>query len=335
MKKTILITWGLGYIWSHTIVELANSWYTLVIIDNLSNTYHEVLAQLETLTGTNLPFFQGDIRDKSFLESVFSQYSFDAVLHFAAKKSVSESMELPFEYYDNNVQGTLILTQVMVSYGVRNLLFSGTCAVYAPSTLAPYDEQSAVWPESVYAISKRMTEELCEGLYKTQSLSTLVLRYFNPIGNHSSGSIGEQPRGVPQNLMPYLIQVAQGNREELLVYGDDYDTPDGTCVRDYIHVLDLAQAHVKALDYLLRQEDYIYDIINIGTGTGTSVLEMIHHAEQIIGKAFPYRIVERRSWDLAVVYGKVEKAEQLLWRRAQKTISDGIHDMLSFIPLVK
>lgn len=140
-----------------------------------------------------------------------------------------------------------------------------------------------------------MTEELCEGLYKTQSLSTLVLRYFNPIGNHSSGSIGEQPRGVPQNLMPYLIQVAQGNREELLVYGDDYDTPDGTCVRDYIHVLDLAQAHVKALDYLLRQEDYIYDIINIGTGTGTSVLEMIHHAEQIIGKAFPYRIVERRS----------------------------------------
>lgn len=329
-KKTILLTWGLGYIGSHTAVELYDAGYQCVIVDNLSNTSIDVLWNLEQLVWTQIPFCQWDIRDKGFLTNIFSRYQIDAVIHFAAKKAVGESMEQPFEYYDNNVQGSTILTQVMLEYGVRNLIFSGTCAIYSPHATAPYDEKAPIWPESVYAITKRMTEEMLDGLYKSQWLSSIILRYFNPIWNHDSALIGEIPRWVPQNLMPYLMQVINGTREYLSVYGDDYDTPDGTCIRDYIHVVDLAQAHVKALDYLLKQEWPMYDTINIGTGKGVSVLEMICAVEKVIDKQFPYRIVDRRLWDLPVVYGNVDKARHILSRQAQRSLEDGIRDMLNF-----
>ena len=328
--KNILITGWLWYIGSHTIVELYDAGYQVVIIDNLSNSSSNVLARLEKLTQQKLPYYQWDIRDEVILGQIFEDYQINAVIHFAAKKSVSESMEQPFEYYDNNLNGTLTLTRMMDKYGVRNLLFSGTCAVYSPDEQPPYHEKSLVWPESVYAITKRMDEELFEGLYKTNHLSTLVLRYFNPIGNHESALIGEVPHGVPQNLMPYLMQVINGTRTELSIYGDDYDTIDGTAVRDYIHVVDLAQAHVKALDYLLSREESYYDIINIWTGQGTSVMQMIQAVESVTWAPFAYRIVDRRSGDLPLVYGDVRKAQEVLWRKAQKSLDDGIRDMLKF-----
>lgn len=320
----------MGYIGSHAIVELYSAWYQTVIIDNLSNTTLGVLWSIKKLVWVDIPYYDWDIRDQDILSTIFTNHKIDAVMHFAAKKAVWESMEMPFEYYDNNINGSIALTRAMDHHGVKYLIFSGTCAVYSPTETAPYNEKSAIWPESVYAITKRICEELFEWLYKSGKLSTLVLRYFNPIGNHESASIGEVPIGVPQNLMPYLMQVINGKREELFVYGNNYDTSDGTCIRDYIHVVDLAQAHVKALEYLLSQKWQFYDIINVGTGKGTSVLEMIHHVESVIGYKFPYRIVDRRSGDLAIVYGNVDKARQVLGWEAKYSLWDGIRDMIRF-----
>ncbi len=330
MSKNILITGWLGYIGSHAVVALYEAGYTPIIIDNLSNCESSVHQRLEQLTNTKIGCYIGDIRDEEFLRSVFEIQPIDAVIHFAAMKSVSESMEIPFEYYDNNVNGSITLTRIMDEYKVRHLIFSSTCAVYSPACPAPYDETMPTAPESIYAMTKLMMEQAFTGLHKAGKLSVAILRYFNPIGNHPSGIIGELPQWVPQNLMPYLMQVVQGQREHLSVYGDHYPTRDGTCIRDYIHVMDLVEAHVETLDRLINQEKDICEIINLGTGKGTSVLEMVHAVEEVIGQTLPYKIVNRRSGDLPEVYGNVTKVKKILWRETTRSIADGVRDMVKF-----
>lgn len=330
MTKNILVTGWLGYIGSHAVVTLHEAGYTPIIIDNLSNCEYSVHERLEELTNTTIACHIGDIRDGDFLRSVFRAHPIDAVIHFAAMKSVGESMEIPFDYYDNNVNGSITLTRIMDEYKVRHLIFSSTCAVYSPACKAPYDETMPTAPESVYAMTKLMMEQAFTWLYKAGKLSVAILRYFNPIGNHPSAIIGEVPQWVPQNLMPYLMQVVQGKREYLSVYGDNYPTRDGTCIRDYIHVMDLVEAHIAALERLLWQENNICEIVNLGTGTGTSVLEMIHAVEEMIEHPFPYKIVNRRAGDLPEVYGNVDKAKKLLWREARRSIADGVRDMVRF-----
>ncbi len=330
MTQNILITGWLGYIGSHAVVALQEAGHTPIIIDNLSNCESSVHQRLEQLTNTKIRCHVGDIRDGEFLRSVFEAQPIDAVIHFAAMKSVSESMEIPFEYYDNNVNGSITLTRIMDEYKVRHLIFSSTCAVYSPACPAPYDETMPTAPESIYAMTKLMMEQAFIGLAKVGKLSVAMLRYFNPIGNHPSGTIGELPQWVPQNLMPYLMQVVQGQREYLSVYGDNYPTSDGTCIRDYIHVMDLVEAHVKTLDRLTNQEEDICEIINLGTGKGTSVLEMIHAVEEVIWQTLPYKIVDRRSGDLPEVYGNVTKAKKILWRETTRSIADGVRDMVKF-----
>lgn len=334
MSKNILVTGWLGYIGSHAVIALHEAGYNPIILDNLSNCESSVHQRLEELTNTSLPCHIGDIRDGDFLRGVFSSHAIDAVIHFAAKKSVGESMEMPFDYYDNNVNGSITLTRIMDEFQVRHLIFSSTCALYSPACQAPYDETMPTAPESVYAMTKLMMEQAFTWLHKAGKLSVAILRYFNPIGNHPSGLIGEVCKGVPQNLMPYIMQVINGKREFLSVYGNDYTTRDGTCIRDYLHVMDLVEAHVKALDWLLTQEKDICEIINLGTWTGTTVLEMIQVVEEIIGHSFSYKIVNRRSGDLPEVYGNVDKAKKALWRQATRSIADGVRDMLEFYELL-
>ncbi len=333
MSKNILITGWLGYIGSHAVVALHEAGYTPIIIDNLSNCESSVHERLEQLTNTQINCYIGDIRDGEFLRSILRAHPIHAVIHFAAMKAVGESMEIPFDYYDNNVHGSIMLTRIMDEFAVRHLIFSSTCALYSPACEAPYDETMPTAPESVYAMTKLMMEQAFTWLYKAGKLSVAILRYFNPIGNHPSGTIGEVCKGVPQNLMPYLMQVVQGQRDYLSVYGSDYLTRDGTCIRDYIHVIDLVEAHVHALDRLLHQEIDICETINLGTGTGTSVLEMIHAVEEVIGHKFPYKVVNRRAGDLPEVYGNVDKAKKILWREAKKSIADWVRDMLRFYQL--
>lgn len=334
MTKAILVTGGLGYIGSHAVVGLYEAWYTPIILDNLSNCESSVHQALEELTQTNIACHIGDIRDADFLRSVFASHRIDAVIHFAAKKAVGESMEIPFDYYDNNVTGSINLTRIMDEFDVRHLIFSSTCTVYNSSYLAPYNENTPTAPESIYAMTKLMMEQAFTGLYQTGKLSVAILRYFNPIGNHPSGKIGEVCKGIPQNLMPYLMQVVQGKREFLSVYGNDYPTRDGTCIRDYLHVMDLVEAHVTALERLVGQESNICETMNLGTGKWTTVLEMIHATEEVVGHSILFKIVDRRAGDIPTIYGNVEKAKSILWREATRTIAEGIKDMMKFYKLV-
>lgn len=330
MMKNILLTWWLWYIGSHTAIELCNTWYNVIIIDNLSNSSLTTLDWIQKITGIYPTYYSWDIREESILEQVFSEYKIEAVIHFAAKKAVGESMEIPFEYYDNNITWTQTLLNIMNKYNIHNIIFSSTCAVYNAHNLPPYLENMATWPESVYWLTKRINEEMIEGLVLTKKISSCILRYFNPIWNHPSGHIGEKPTQIPQNIMPIIMEVIEWKREYLTVFGDMYDTRDGTCVRDYIHVMDLAQAHVKALQWLLLQQDFTYEIINLGTGTGTTVLELIQAVQNALWISLPYNIVEPRPWDLPAVYGDCNKAKKLLWRSTQRSISEGIQDMWKF-----
>ncbi len=312
MKK-ILVTGGAGYIGSHTCVELLKNGYEVVVIDNLCNSMKEAIKRVEKIAGKNIVFYDSDIRDKQCLKNIFSQNKIDAVLHFAGLKSVGESCKKPLEYYDSNVYGTIVLCEIMKEFGVKNLVFSSSATVYGENTV-PYNEtMSRGRITNPYGKTKAMIEEILEDLQKSDNdFNISILRYFNPIGAHESGLIGENPVGVPNNIMPYISQVACGKLSKLTVFGNDYDTKDGTCIRDYIHVVDLAKGHIKALKRLFEKGGI--SKYNLGTGKGYSVLELIEAFEKASGVKVKYEFGKRRSGDIAMCYASVEKAkEELDW----------------------
>ncbi|WP_076592230.1 UDP-glucose 4-epimerase GalE [Herminiimonas arsenitoxidans] len=316
----ILVTGGAGYIGSHTCVELIKAGYQVVVVDNLCNSKISVLDRVATITGTSLPFIQIDLRDRESLEQVFSEYQFDAVIHFAGLKAVGESVAEPLRYYDNNVEGSLVLFQVMAAHGVKNLVFSSSATVYGDPATVPILEDFPLAATNPYGRSKLMIEEMLRDVATSDPAWCIaLLRYFNPAGAHESGLIGEDPNDIPNNLFPYVAQVASGRRELLSVYGDDYPTIDGTGVRDYIHVVDLAIGHVKTLVRLLSKEAGVM-AYNLGTGCGSSVLQMIQAFEQASGRRIPYRIVARRPGDIAVCFADASLAQRELNWRAERSI---------------
>lgn len=307
----ILITGGTGYIGSHTVVELLAKGHEVVIIDNYSNSKPEVLNRLKRITGIDVPFYEVDLLNETALCEVFERDKFDAVIHFAGLKAVGESVSIPLRYYHNNITGSLILFEVMKKYGVKSLVFSSSATVYGMNNPSPLSENLPLSATNPYGQTKLMIEQILTDLgVSDPDFSTALLRYFNPIGAHESGLIGEDPSGIPNNLMPYVTQVAVGRLAQLSVYGSDYETVDGTGVRDYIHVVDLAKGHVKALDYVLKNKGT--EAFNLGTGKGYSVLEVVKAFEKASGKAVPYKLVERRPGDVAACYANAEKASQIL-----------------------
>lgn len=313
---TILITGGTGYIGSHTCVELIQAGRTVLLYDNLSNSHVEVLNRIEQITGVRPQFVEGDIRDRSRLDRLFAEQPIASVIHFAGLKAVGESVEKPLEYYDNNVRGTLELLGAMRQAGVRTLVFSSSATVYGDPQSVPIREDFPVSATNPYGRSKLIIEDILGDLHAADASWNIArLRYFNPVGAHASGLIGEDPNGIPNNLMPYIAQVAVGRREQLAVFGDDYPTPDGSGVRDYIHVVDLARGHLAALDALDRRGGLI--TVNLGTGKGYSVLDMVKAFEQASGRPVPYRIAPRRAGDIAQCYADPALAAELLgWRAA-------------------
>jgi UDP-glucose 4-epimerase len=316
----ILLTGGAGYIGSHTAVELLTSGYEVVVIDDLSNSSEEALRRVEKITGKTISFYNHDVRDTVALDRIFTEHSIDAVVHFAGLKAVGESVEKPLLYYDVNVGGAITLFEAMQRHGVTKLVFSSSATVYG-SAPYPYEEsmQVGVGVASPYGRTKFMIEEIMRDAATSDSNMQFVsLRYFNPVGAHESGLIGEDPNGVPNNLMPYIAQTAAGKREKLRIWGNDYDTVDGTGVRDYIHVVDLAKGHVAALERLLPG----FDAINLGSGVGTSVMQVVHAFGKACGHDIPYEILERRPGDLPEYYANAEKAKKLLGWQTEKTIDD-------------
>ncbi len=322
---SILVTGGAGYIGSHTCLELLNTGFDVVVLDNFSNSKMESLKRVEKLTGRTLVFKQGDVRDRNCLRELFLQHEITSVIHFAGHKSVGESVRRPLIYYDNNVSGSIVLAEVMSEFGIKRIVFSSSATVYNAPGNSQIREDFPLGPINPYGRSKLMVEEIFQDLSASDSeWKIAVLRYFNPVGAHESGLIGEDPNGIPNNLMPYISQVAVGRLSELSVFGSDYPTPDGTGIRDYIHVVDLARGHLAALQALERCSGLI--TVNLGTGKGCSVLELIRAFEQASGKVVPYRIVERRPGDSATCYADPSLAESLLGWRAELDISDMCHD---------
>lgn len=313
MKK-ILVTGGAGYIGSHTLIELIKSDFTPVIYDNLSNSSPIAIDRVEKIVGQKIDFIQGDILDKTLLNQVFNEHNFFAVIHFAGLKAVGESVAKPLKYYQNNVAGTLNLLEVMKEFNVKNFIFSSSATVYGDPEVLPIVETSPRFATNPYGQSKLMVEYILEDLAKADDEFNIIsLRYFNPIGADASGTIGEDPSDIPNNLMPYISQVAVGKLEKLSVFGNDYDTVDGTGVRDYIHVVDLAKGHVSALQYIEKQEKAIgFEPINLGTGNGTSVLQLVNAFISQTGQAVPYVIAPRRAGDIATCYASSQKAKNLL-----------------------
>jgi len=320
--KRILVTGGAGYIGSHTVVELLDAGYEVVVVDNLSNSSIESLKRVQELTGKLLVFHQVDILDKQGLNKIFAAERVDTVIHFAALKSVGESVAQPLHYYYNNVTGTLVLCEVMRDHGVKNLVFSSSATVYGDSETIPLLEDFPMLPATnPYGRSKQMMEDVLRDLFiSDDEWNIALLRYFNPIGAHESGRIGEDPNGIPNNLVPYIAQVAVGKHPYLRVFGDDYPTPDGTGIRDYVHVVDLAVGHVKALEKLATNPGIL--TYNLGTGQGNSVLEVVAAFEKALGKKIPYRILERRPGDLAISYADPSKANRELDWVATRDIDD-------------
>lgn len=322
----ILVTGGSGYIGSHTCVQLLNAGHSVVIVDNLCNSQREVLERIANLSGQPPVFCEVDICDFDRLDAVFATHKIDAVVHFAGLKAVGESCEKPLLYYQNNVAGSVNLFNCMSKHEVKNLVFSSSATVYGDPEMLPVVEASPLSATNPYGQSKLMIEEICRDLASTQQQWKIVLlRYFNPVGAHVSGTIGEDPNGIPNNLLPYVSQVASGKLAELTVFGDDYDTPDGTGVRDYIHVEDLSAAHVKALNLLQRMVPSC-EAINVGTGVGYSVLDIVKSFEQVTGQNIPLKIGPRRAGDIATSFADAQKAQQLLDWTAQHKLEDMVAD---------
>ncbi|WP_335924060.1 UDP-glucose 4-epimerase GalE [Shewanella indica] len=318
---TILVTGGAGYIGTHTLVELLAAGKEVVVIDNLSNSSVEALARVEEISGKSVLFYQGDILNKAFLQKVFSDHSFEAVIHFAGLKAVGESVAQPLKYYENNVTGTLILCQVMKEYGVRNLVFSSSATVYGDPASLPITETFPTSATNPYGQSKLMVEHILADLAAAEPNWNIArLRYFNPVGAHKSGRIGEDPNDIPNNLMPFIAQVAVGKRDKLSVFGNDYPTLDGTGVRDYIHVVDLAIGHLKALDKLATNPGLV--TYNLGTGQGYSVLEMVKAFEKACNKAIPFEFAPRRPGDIAACYADPAHAAKELGWKAERSLQD-------------
>lgn len=314
----ILVTGGAGYIGSHTCIELIKNGNTVTVLDNLANSSSISLDYSSSLVETNIHFIKGDILDSSALTFVLLEHSFDAVIHFAGLKAVGESVSQPLRYYQNNVAGTLNLLEAMQRANIKTLVFSSSATVYGDPQSLPLTEEAPIKPTNPYGQSKAMVEQILADLCASDpEWRVACLRYFNPVGAHPSGLIGEDPSGIPNNLMPFISQVATGRRDRLSVFGNDYDTPDGTGVRDYIHVMDLAQGHLAALDYLITQPSGKLLTVNLGTGHGISVLEMVEAFEKASGQSIPYQIVERRPGDVASCYADPSLAERLLGWKAE------------------
>lgn len=322
----ILVTGGAGFIGSHTCIELVNAGHDIIILDNLYNSKRESIKRVEELCGKHIPFYEADIRDKAALDKIFAENDIDSVIHFAGLKAVGESCEMPLEYYDNNVNGTLVLCDAMRRAGCKKIVFSSSATVYGEHNISPLTEDMPTGgTTNPYGTTKLFIERILMDLYAAdKEWSICLLRYFNPIGAHKSGRIGENPSGIPNNLVPYITQVAVGRLDYLSVYGDDYDTPDGTGVRDYIHVVDLAVGHVKAIEKICKENSL--SIYNLGTGTGYSVFDMIHAFEKVSGKKIAYKVVPKRPGDIATCYSDPSKAKKELGWEATRELEEMCED---------
>ncbi len=323
---TVLVTGGAGYIGSHTCVELLEQGMDVVVVDNLCNAKTEALKRVEAITGKAVTFYELDVRDEKGLNAVFEQHPIDCVIHFAGLKAVGESVEKPMLYYDNNLNSTITLCRVMANYGCKKIIFSSSATVYSSDNEMPLTEDSRTGGcTNPYGWTKYMGEQILRGIaHADPQWSVVLLRYFNPVGAHISGTIGEDPKGIPNNLMPYISQVAVGRRDHLSVFGNDYPTPDGTGVRDYIHVVDLARGHVAAIDYLMNSSGT--EVFNLGTGIGYSVLDMVHAFENATGAKIPYEITPRRAGDVPTCYSDPAKSSNVLHWAAQHTLEDMCRD---------
>ena len=327
----ILVTGGAGYIGSHTVIELINAGYEVVIVDNLCNSSSIVLDRIEEITGKRVKFYEIDTRDSEKLKVVFEENKIDAVIHFAALKAVGESVEKPLDYYDNNLTNTLTVLKLMREFGVDKFVFSSSATVYGNPKTCPIKEDFPLSTTNPYGTTKLMIEEILRDICNAnKDFNVAILRYFNPIGAHESGLIGEEPNGIPNNLMPYITKVAVGQLQQLSVFGNDYDTHDGTGVRDYIHVVDLAKGHIKALEKLEKENEGLY-IYNLGTGHGYSVLDMVKGFEKATGKKVAYKIAPRRHGDIATCYADPTKAKEELGWTAEKNIDDMCKDSWHYI----
>ena len=322
----VLVTGGAGYIGSHTCLELLKSGYGVVVIDNLCNSNAKSLERVQDLAGKSLCFYEGDVRDELLLHRIFAENEIGCVIHFAGLKAVGESVAKPWEYYDNNLNTTLVLTKVMKEVGMKNIIFSSSATVYTADNEMPLKENSRTGNcTNPYGWTKYMTEQILSGIAQAdKAWGVVLLRYFNPIGAHESGMIGEDPRGIPNNLMPYITQVAVGRRDHLSVFGNDYDTHDGTGVRDYIHVVDLAKGHVAAVRYVTENKGC--EVFNLGTGVGYSVLDMVNTFQQVNCIPVPYEIVARRPGDIATCYADPAKSAEVLGWKAERTLVDMCRD---------
>ena len=324
---TILVTGGTGYIGSHTCIELINAKHDIVVLDNLQNSNLTVLARIEEITKTKIPFENADLRNTEALVKVFKKYNITAVIHFAGLKAVSESIDKPIEYYDNNITGTINLCNVMKQFGVKKIIFSSSAVVYGNPETVPIKENFPLSTSNPYGQSKLMTEQILNDIFVSDNeWQIALLRYFNPVGAHKSGLIGEAPGGVPSNLMPYISQVAVGKLDKLHIFGGDYDTQDGTCIRDFIHVVDLAKGHVKALDYFKNKNKGNVLKLNLGSGKGYSILELINTFQQVTGKDIAYDIVDRRPGDIVISYASPELAEKTILWKAEENLEDMCRD---------
>jgi len=323
---TILVTGGLGYIGSHTVVELLNNNFEVVIIDDLSNSEKFILKNIEEVSGKKPVFYPFDLKRKELLKQVFDAHKIDGCIHFAAYKAVGESQEKPVDYYENNLFSLINLLQEFKERNISNFIFSSSCTVYGQADKMPIDEETVLkLPESSYGKTKQMGEEILKDFATAHQKKITLLRYFNPIGAHPTAKLGELPIGIPNNLVPYVMQTAAGIREKLSVWGDDYPTEDGTAVRDYIYVVDLAKAHVKALQKLINStENTQIDIYNLGTGKGSSVLEVVHAFEKANDVNVPYQICERRAGDITIAYANADKAERELGWKADTTLEEAL-----------
>ncbi|MCA9332269.1 UDP-glucose 4-epimerase GalE [Candidatus Saccharibacteria bacterium] len=324
----VLVTGGAGYIGSHTVVELLEAGFNPIIVDNFENSDRSVLEKLKLLTRKNITFYEGDFGDSRLLTEVIKNENVSSIIHFAAYKAVGESVKNPLKYYQNNVSGLINLLRIIGNFNVSSFVFSSSCTVYGEAKILPITENEEIKPaSSPYGSTKQMDETIIKDfVLASNSLKVASLRYFNPIGAHPSSLIGELPLGIPANLVPFVTQTAAGIRKELVINGNDYPTPDGTCIRDYIHVVDLAKAHVNALRHLLNQKEGYYDTFNIGTGKGSSVLEVIKSFEKTTGKKVTYKIGPRRQGDIISAYAAVDKAKSILEWQPTLSLEDALRD---------